>query len=162
MEASAIKQEDAGEHKSSVATWSNFPAGLRVLVVDDDPLCLKIIAQMLKRCDYEGEYWLVGESAAGQTMHTLLLILPRQPPAFVVQSVHVSTRLQRWNNCATRPTIMTWCCLMCICQVGILWWEAAHHVRALPGLQPLLLTFLQLIGPKLSNLFAGCFSRIGL
>eukprot|EP00775_Hariotina_reticulata_P011505 gene11505-11648_t len=53
MEASAIKQEDAGELKSSVATWSNFPAGLRVLVVDDDPLCLKIIAQMLKRCDYE-------------------------------------------------------------------------------------------------------------
>lgn len=34
--------------------WENFPAGLRVLVVDDDPLCLKIIEQMLKRCNYEG------------------------------------------------------------------------------------------------------------
>jgi CheY-like chemotaxis protein len=30
------------------------PAGLRVLVVDDDPLCLKITEQMLKRCNYEG------------------------------------------------------------------------------------------------------------
>jgi hypothetical protein len=29
-------------------------AGLRVLVVDDDPLCLKITEQMLKRCNYEG------------------------------------------------------------------------------------------------------------
>lgn len=29
-------------------------AGLRVLVVDDDPLCLKIIEQMLKHCNYEG------------------------------------------------------------------------------------------------------------
>lgn len=34
--------------------WQNFPAGLKVLVVDDDPLCLKIIEQMLKRCNYEG------------------------------------------------------------------------------------------------------------
>lgn len=31
-----------------------FPAGLRVLVVDDDPLCLRIVEKMLKRCQYEG------------------------------------------------------------------------------------------------------------
>lgn len=30
-----------------------FPAGLRVLVVDDDPLCLRIVEKMLKRCQYE-------------------------------------------------------------------------------------------------------------
>lgn len=29
-----------------------FPAGLRVLVVDDDPLCLLIVEKMLKRCNY--------------------------------------------------------------------------------------------------------------
>ncbi|KAI3823546.1 hypothetical protein L1987_04985 [Smallanthus sonchifolius] len=30
-----------------------FPAGLRVLVVDDDPICLMIIEKMLKQCNYE-------------------------------------------------------------------------------------------------------------
>ncbi|KAB2609868.1 two-component response regulator ARR11 [Pyrus ussuriensis x Pyrus communis] len=30
-----------------------FPAGLRVLVVDDDPTWLKILEKMLKRCSYE-------------------------------------------------------------------------------------------------------------
>lgn len=29
-----------------------FPAGLRILVVDDDPLCLKIVERMLTRCSY--------------------------------------------------------------------------------------------------------------
>lgn len=32
-----------------------FPSGLRVLVVDDDPLCLKVVGHMLRRCNYEGE-----------------------------------------------------------------------------------------------------------
>ena len=32
----------------------DFPAGLKVLLVDDDPLCLKVIGQMLKCCKYEG------------------------------------------------------------------------------------------------------------
>lgn len=32
---------------------NQFPAGLRVLVVDDDPICLKIIDKMLRRCLYE-------------------------------------------------------------------------------------------------------------
>ncbi|XP_009793670.1 two-component response regulator ARR11 [Nicotiana sylvestris] len=31
----------------------NFPAGLRVLVVDDDPTWLKILEKMLKKCSYE-------------------------------------------------------------------------------------------------------------
>ena len=38
------------------ATTPTFPAGLRVLVVDDDPLCLRIVEKMLKRCQYVGEY----------------------------------------------------------------------------------------------------------
>lgn len=32
----------------------DFPAGLRVLVVDDDPTWLKILEKMLKKCNYEG------------------------------------------------------------------------------------------------------------
>ncbi len=31
-----------------------FPAGLRVLVVDDDITCLRILEQMLRRCLYLG------------------------------------------------------------------------------------------------------------
>ncbi|KAK9815462.1 hypothetical protein WJX72_004023 [[Myrmecia] bisecta] len=33
-------------------SWDNFPAGLKVLVVDDDPLCLKVVEHMLRRCNY--------------------------------------------------------------------------------------------------------------
>jgi CheY-like chemotaxis protein len=32
----------------------DFPNGLRVLVVDDDPTWLKILEKMLKKCNYEG------------------------------------------------------------------------------------------------------------
>ncbi|XP_065863777.1 two-component response regulator ARR1-like isoform X2 [Euphorbia lathyris] len=45
---------------SSSATWKpadtvpdQFPAGLRVLVVDDDPTCLMILVKMLRTCLYE-------------------------------------------------------------------------------------------------------------
>lgn len=40
--------------KSSDAVPDQFPAGLRVLVVDDDPTCLRILEKMLKNCLYEG------------------------------------------------------------------------------------------------------------
>ena len=39
---------------SSVAVSDQFPAGLRVLVVDDDPTCLRILEKMLRICLYEG------------------------------------------------------------------------------------------------------------
>jgi PleD family two-component response regulator len=46
-------QNDQDERRSaSLEAWS--PAGLRVLVVDDDKLCLKVIAKMLQQCNYEG------------------------------------------------------------------------------------------------------------
>nr|XP_043608344.1 two-component response regulator ARR1-like [Erigeron canadensis] len=47
---------------SNSSTWKSvgagvapvrFPAGLRVLVVDDDPTCLMILEKMLKKCKYE-------------------------------------------------------------------------------------------------------------
>lgn len=34
--------------------WDAYPVGLKVLAVDDDPLCLKVVEQMLRRCNYEG------------------------------------------------------------------------------------------------------------
>ena len=36
-----------------------FPAGLRVLVVDDDRVCLVILEKMLKACLYEGIYMYI-------------------------------------------------------------------------------------------------------
>lgn len=32
-----------------------FPTGLKVMVVDDDPLCLKVIEKMLLVCKYQGK-----------------------------------------------------------------------------------------------------------
>ena len=34
--------------------WDGFLSGLKVMVVDDDPLCLKVVEHMLKRCSYTG------------------------------------------------------------------------------------------------------------
>lgn len=31
-----------------------FPVGMRVLAVDDDPTCLKILENLLLRCQYHG------------------------------------------------------------------------------------------------------------
>jgi hypothetical protein len=33
---------------------TKFPAGLKVLAVDDDALCLRCLEALLKRCNYEG------------------------------------------------------------------------------------------------------------
>ncbi|KAG7667531.1 hypothetical protein Ndes2526B_g03531 [Nannochloris sp. 'desiccata'] len=42
-----------GRQDSSAADGPFSPAGLKVLVVDDDPMCLKVVSAMLKRCNYE-------------------------------------------------------------------------------------------------------------
>lgn len=39
-----------------MAVLDQFPAGLRVLVVDDDLTCLRILEQMLRRCLYNGSF----------------------------------------------------------------------------------------------------------
>ena len=36
------------------AEWESLPTGLKVLAVDDDPLCLMVVERMLRRCNYEG------------------------------------------------------------------------------------------------------------
>ena len=37
-----------------VKVSDQFPAGLRVLVVDDDITCLRLLEKMLRRCLYHG------------------------------------------------------------------------------------------------------------
>lgn len=39
-----------------LASRGNFPEGLRVVVVDDDPLCLRVVERMLIRCSYKGTH----------------------------------------------------------------------------------------------------------
>ena len=46
---------DSHDVLSRSDSWELFPAGLKVLVVDDDPLCLKVVEHMLRRCNYQGE-----------------------------------------------------------------------------------------------------------
>ncbi|GLJ52478.1 hypothetical protein SUGI_1116350 [Cryptomeria japonica] len=44
---------EKGSINSEIGIPNQFPAGSLVLVVDDDPTCLKIIDKMLRRCLYE-------------------------------------------------------------------------------------------------------------
>ena len=50
-----VKQEQ-------VSAGPAFPVGMRVLLVDDDPLTLKVVGEMLRRCNYEGEHRGMGFS----------------------------------------------------------------------------------------------------
>ncbi|MQM19614.1 hypothetical protein Taro_052621 [Colocasia esculenta] len=43
----------SGPCKVNGVVVDRFPAGMRILVVDDDTTCLKILEQMLRRCDYD-------------------------------------------------------------------------------------------------------------
>ncbi|KAK6135603.1 hypothetical protein DH2020_030651 [Rehmannia glutinosa] len=39
----------------------NFPVGMRVLAVDDDPICLKLLETLLRKCQYHGLFFsLIG------------------------------------------------------------------------------------------------------
>ncbi|CAI9093287.1 OLC1v1028754C1 [Oldenlandia corymbosa var. corymbosa] len=46
-------ENNSGFSSSPRSSSDSFPAGLRVLVVDDDPTWLKILEKMLKKCSYE-------------------------------------------------------------------------------------------------------------
>lgn len=46
-----VKAEASGTGRSG----PRFPQGLKVIAVDDDPVCLKVIESMLQKCDYHGE-----------------------------------------------------------------------------------------------------------
>ncbi|CAL8117232.1 unnamed protein product [Prunus armeniaca] len=45
----------SGAWKSADVVSDQFPVGLRVLVVDDDPTCLMILKKMLRTCLYEAK-----------------------------------------------------------------------------------------------------------
>jgi CheY-like chemotaxis protein len=57
--------EMSGEDLSRSDSWEMFPAGLKVLVVDDDPLCLKVVEHMLRRCNYQGLATLSSRATIG-------------------------------------------------------------------------------------------------
>ena len=46
----------SGQSGSASDGWDELLSGLKVMVVDDDPLCLKVVEHMLKRCSYSGAY----------------------------------------------------------------------------------------------------------
>uniref|UniRef100_A0A7N0T297 Two-component response regulator n=1 Tax=Kalanchoe fedtschenkoi TaxID=63787 RepID=A0A7N0T297_KALFE len=50
---STVASSCGGNRRPVDAVSDRFPAGLRVLVVDDDPTCLAILERMLERCLYE-------------------------------------------------------------------------------------------------------------
>lgn len=57
---SVVKSMSAtGCWKSGDVVSDKFPVGLRVLVVDDDPTCLRILEKMLRNCHYEGIYLII-------------------------------------------------------------------------------------------------------
>jgi hypothetical protein len=39
----------------AVVAEDNFPDGLRVLAVDDDPVCLRVLEAVLRQCNYKRE-----------------------------------------------------------------------------------------------------------
>lgn len=42
----SLVREDVGQDR--------FPVGMRVLAVDDDPICLKLLDTLLQKCQYQG------------------------------------------------------------------------------------------------------------
>ncbi|XP_042484211.1 two-component response regulator ARR2 [Macadamia integrifolia] len=53
MDRSMSTASSTATRKLGDGVSDQFPAGLRVLVVDDDPTCLKILEKMLRNCLYE-------------------------------------------------------------------------------------------------------------
>lgn len=53
ISSSSISGNSRALAKADSTSCDSFPAGLRVLVVDDDPICLLILDKMLRRCQYK-------------------------------------------------------------------------------------------------------------
>lgn len=48
-----VEDQRAALVGDGVAT-DRFPVGMRVLAVDDDPTCLKVLENFLRKCQYQG------------------------------------------------------------------------------------------------------------
>ncbi|XP_078444737.1 two-component response regulator ARR14-like [Wolffia australiana] len=73
----------SGRIKAEEVVMEKFPAGLRVLVVDDDMICLKILERMLQKCEYH-------VSICSRAMSALSLLRERKGQFDVVISdVHM-------------------------------------------------------------------------
>jgi hypothetical protein len=51
-----------------------FPVGMRVLAVDDDPVCLKVLETLLRRCQYHGGHSCLASSTSIHPPIPLLLL----------------------------------------------------------------------------------------
>lgn len=49
-------EEVRGNSEGKDRNYDNFPVGMRVLAVDDDPICLKLLEGLLKKCQYHGMF----------------------------------------------------------------------------------------------------------
>lgn len=50
-----VEDQRSGLVGHGVAT-DRFPVGMRVLAVDDDPICLKVLENLLRKCQYHGVF----------------------------------------------------------------------------------------------------------
>lgn len=46
----------AHQRNDTSVSADRFPVGMRVLAVDDDPTCLKVLESLLRKCQYQGIY----------------------------------------------------------------------------------------------------------
>lgn len=69
----------------------DFPAGLRVLVVDDDPTCLRILEKMLKKCRYEGMQFLIQTHLlSNSTCSSCWILIQQNSFTFLIYAVFQS------------------------------------------------------------------------
>lgn len=54
MTVEEVRRHLEGEDRN----YDNFPVGMRVLAVDDDPICLKLLEGLLRKCQYQGMVFL--------------------------------------------------------------------------------------------------------
>ncbi|KAF5931418.1 hypothetical protein HYC85_032291 [Camellia sinensis] len=79
------------EKHSTCTTNLEFPAGLRVLAVDDDCTCLQILAKMLQTCRYEDFFWELFTVTTCSSAQDALSILRQGKSKFdiVISDVHM-------------------------------------------------------------------------
>ena len=66
----------------AAAGRDQFPVGMRVLAVDDDPVCLKVLETLLRRCQYHGENLFLSSAAQGYDFVCLAAVRCVRPSQF--------------------------------------------------------------------------------